>query len=101
MTNKNVHYKNDFDCSRETRAKATCFGQLNNTLETDIQAEKCFQLYVNMPRFITAELFNQIKDQFEDTYAYSSIKASTLSINSNLDLQDLLPVNHIHFTKML
>lgn len=101
MTNKKLYItKTILTAQEKHELRQHVFGQLNNTLETDIQAEKMLSIIREHATVHNeAELFNQIKDQFEDTYAYSSIKASTLSINSNLDLQDLLPVNHIHFTK--
>ena len=76
------------------------FGQLNNTMETEIQVEKMISaIREHATIHNESELFKIVKAQFEDTYAYSSVKASTLSINSTLNLQDLLPTNHINFVE--
>lgn len=76
------------------------FGQLNNTVETEIQVEKMISAIREYATIHNeSELFKIVKSQFEDTYAYSSVKASTLSINSTLNLQDLLPTNHINFVE--
>ncbi|WP_239451095.1 BglG family transcription antiterminator [Mammaliicoccus sciuri] len=78
------------------------FGQLNNTMETEIQVEKMISaIREHATIHNESELFKIVKAQFEDTYAYSSVKASTLSINSTLNLQDLLPTNHINFVEHL
>lgn len=78
------------------------FGQLNNTMETEIQVEKMISaIREHATIHNESELFKIVKAQFEDTYAYSSVKASTLSINSTLNLQDLLPTNHINFVECL
>ncbi|MGK4465922.1 BglG family transcription antiterminator [Mammaliicoccus sciuri] len=76
------------------------FGQLNNTMETEIQVEKMISaIREHATIHNESELFKIVKAQFEDTYAYSSVKASTLSINSTLNLQDLLSTNHINFVE--
>ncbi|RIO13783.1 transcription antiterminator [Mammaliicoccus sciuri] len=76
------------------------FGQLNNTMETEIQVEKMISaIREHATIHNESELFKIVKAQFEDTYAYSSVKASTLSINSTLNLQDLLPTNLINFVE--
>ncbi|MEB6340776.1 BglG family transcription antiterminator [Mammaliicoccus sciuri] len=76
------------------------FGQLNNTMETEIQVEKMISaIREHTTIHNESELFKIVKAQFEDTYAYSSVKASTLSINSTLNLQDLLSTNHINFVE--
>lgn len=76
------------------------FGQLNNTMETEIQVEKMISaIREHATIHNEPELFKIVKAQFEDTYAYSSVKASTLSINSTLNLQDLLPTNLINFVE--
>ncbi len=76
------------------------FGQLNNTMETEIQVEKMISaIREHATIHNESVLFKIVKAQFEDTYAYSSVKASTLSINSTLNLQDLLSTNHINFVE--
>ncbi len=99
MTNKRLYItKTILTAQEKHELRQHVFGQLNNTIETDIQVEKMLSIIREHATVHNeSELSKKVKEQFEDTYAYSSVKASTLSINSTLNLQDLLPTNHIRF----
>lgn len=99
MTNKRLYItKTILTAQEKHELRQHVFGQLNNTVETEIQVEKMMSIIREHATIHDeTELSKKVKEQFEDTHAYSSVKASTLSINSTLNLQDLLPINHINF----
>ncbi len=101
MTPKKLYITKTILTSQEKHElRQHVFGQLNNTMETEIQVEKMISaIREHATIHNESELFKIVKAQFEDTYAYSSVKASTLSINSTLNLQDLLPTNLINFVE--
>lgn len=101
MTNKRLYItKTILTAQEKHELRQHVFGQLNHTLETDIHVEKVLSIVRDYATIHDeSELFKKVKEQFEDTFAYSSVKASTLSLNSHLNLQDLLPTNHIQFAK--
>lgn len=101
MTTKKLYItKTILTAQEKHELRQHVFGQLNNTMETEIQVEKMISaIREHATIHNESELFKIVKAQFEDTYAYSSVKASTLSINSTLNLQDFLPTNHINFVE--
>lgn len=101
MTNKKLYItKTILTAHEKQELRQHVFGQLNNTLETELQVEKMLSVIREHATIHDeAELFNKLKGQVDDAYAYSSIKSSAVSLNSTLNLQDLLPTNHINIVQ--
>lgn len=101
MTNKRLYItKAILTALEKQELRQHVFGQLNNKLETEIQVEKMLTIIREHATIHSEnELFTKIHNQLEENYAYSSIKSSMLSLNSTLNLEDLILIDHIQFKK--
>ncbi|MDG0841897.1 BglG family transcription antiterminator [Staphylococcus equorum] len=103
MTHKRLYITKAILTAKEKHdLRQYVFGQLNNSFETDIHAEKMLAMIREHAEIHNEDvLLNEIKNQFDDIHAYASIKSSSISLNGHLNLQDLLPVHHIQFASQV
>src|SRR5699024_813218 len=103
MTHKRLYITKAILTAKEKHElRQYVFGQLNNTFESEIHAEKMLAAIREHADIHNEEaLLNEIKSQFDEIHAYASIKSSSISLNGNLNLQDLIPNHHIQFASRL
>src|SRR5699024_8904854 len=103
MTHKRLYITKAILTAKEKHElRQYVFGQLNNTFESEIHAEKMLAAIREHADIHNEEaLLTEIKSQFDDIHAYASIKSSSISLNGNLNLQDLIPNHHIQFASRL
>ena len=97
MTNKRLYITKTILTAKEKHhLRQHVFGQLNNTFDTDIYAQKMVAMIREHADIHNEDsLLNEIKQQFDSIHAYTSIESSSISLDYHLNLQDLLPINHI------
>ncbi|MBU0438716.1 BglG family transcription antiterminator [Staphylococcus succinus] len=103
MTHKRLYITKAILTAQEKQdLRQHVLGQLNHTFETDIYAEKMLAIIREHAHIHNEQvLLREIKNQFDDIHAYASISSSSISLNGNLNLQDLLPIHHIQFAQCI
>ena len=73
-------------------------GQLNNSFETDVQIDRLLStIRKHTEIHDESALIDDMKAQFNEMNTYSSINASSVSINNLINLEDLITHKHIQF----
>ncbi|MEB6277942.1 BglG family transcription antiterminator [Staphylococcus gallinarum] len=98
-TDKKLHITKAMLTTREKQElRQHVLGQLNNSFETDVQIDRLLStIRKHTEIHDESALIDDMKAQFNEMNTYSSINASSVSINNLINLEDLITHKHIQF----